>query len=150
MENKIIKKFIFLIFIALLMQTAVTQAQTSFIQSRYIGAPISATCSDCNPAVDGVTHIRFDPNSVMLSDDGGKDYVTFTVQIRRVGGSGTDVGYISASRFRLKYDNTIFDDNLNTPAITEDGSADSQCSYARSAFFTGVTGSPYNLTFFDA
>ena len=140
----------FLILIALLMQTAVTQAQTSFIQSRYIDAPASAPCSGCQPVVDGVTHIRFDPNSVRLSsDDGGKDYVTFTVQIRRVGGNGTDVGYISASGFRLKYDNAIFGDNLNTPPITEDGSADSQCSYTRSEFFTGVTGSPYNLVFID-
>ena len=148
MENKIIEKFIFLIFIALLMQTAVTQAQTSFIQSRYMGAPVSATCSDCNPVVDGVAHIRFDPDSVRLSsDDGGKDYVTFTVQIRRVGGTGTDVGYISASGFRLKYDNSVFGDNLNTPAITEDGSADSQCSYARSEFFTSVALSPQSLPY---
>ena len=148
MENKIIKKFIFLILIALLMQTAVTQAQTSFIQSRYIDAPASATCSDCNPVVDGVTHIRFDPDSVRLSsDDEGKDYVTFTVQIRRVGGTGTDVGYISASGFRLKYDNAVFGDNLDTPAITEDGSADSQCSYARSDFFTSVALSPQSLPY---
>jgi len=138
------------------MQTAVTEAQTSFIQSRYIGNPASAICSDCDPVLDGVTHIRFDPESVTLSNDGG-DFITLKVQIRRIGGTGgNNVGYISEAGFRLKYDNTIFGDNLNDPAITEDGSAGSQCSYQRSSFFANTLQSSffvntpqYNLAFRD-
>ena len=133
-----INKHLFSIFILVLFMayTGATNAQTEFVQSRFLGEPLSPRCSACDPA-DGIVHVRFKPGATRLINDGGANHVEFTPQIRRAGGID-DLGIVTAP-FRLAFDTAVFGENLNTPRVaTETGEVNpaGQCSFVRAETFT--------------
>ena len=144
-----INKHLFSIFILVLFMayTAVTNAQTEFVQSRFLGVPQALGCSECNPA-DGIVHVRFKPGATRLIDDGGVNHVEFTPQLRRAG--GVDLGIVTA-QFRLSFDTAVFNASLNTPPVAtgNDVNPAGQCSFVRAETFTMGTRN-YNIFFGDS
>ena len=144
-----INKHLFSIFILVLFMayTGVTNAQTEFVQSRFLGEPNATGCSACDPA-DGIVHVRFKPGATRLINDGGVNHVEFTPQLRRAG--GIDLGIVAA-QFRLSFDTAVFGENLNTPPVATGNAVDpaGQCSFVRAETFTMGTRN-YSIFFGDS
>ena len=143
-----INKHLFSIFILVLFMayTGATNAQTEFVQSRFLGEPNNTRCSSCQVS-DGIVHVRFKPGATRLIDDGRANHVEFTPQIRRAG--GIDLGIVAAE-FRLSFDTDVFGENLNTPPVATGNNVNpaGQCSFVRAETFTMGT-RYYNISFGD-
>ena len=137
------KNFLFTAFVIFIGYTSIANAQTSFVQSRYLDAPISSACSSCDLG-DGIVHIRFKPGSAQVSGD----KVEFTAQMRKTGEASRG---ITSAVFRLAFDEEVFGAQLNTPAIANGNTpADGgQCTFTRSDLFTSGTRS-YSIFFGDS
>ena len=144
-----INKHLFSIFILVLFMayTGATNAQTDFVQSRFLGEPDATVCSRCDPA-DGIVHVRFKPGATRLIDDGGVNHVEFTPQLRKAG--GIDLGIVQAT-FRLSFDTAVFNRSLNTPPIATGNNVNTagQCSFVRAETFTMGTRN-YSIFFGDS
>ena len=137
-------------------------AQYNIAQSRFITGPgpFSQTCSvgggtsasDCMPDINGVVHMRFDPDSVQVDDNGtagdtDDDRLIFTIQVRK---TGLELPY-SVGGVAIDYNSEAFGESLNIPAF-HNNSGDTalntgQCDYTRGHIFTGTQN--YKLTFAD-
>ena len=126
-------------------------AQHSLSQSRFITGlgPFSQTCSvgggtsasDCMPDVNGVVHMRFDPDTVQVDDNGtagntDDDRLLFTIQVRK---TGSELPY-SVGGLGIDYNSAAFGQNLNTSASGE------QCTYTKGAIIDNAN---YGLTMVD-
>ena len=131
-----------------IVQVRTAPSTDRFVQSRFLGGPTNVVCAACRIAADGIAHIRFQPNRTNLITTDDKNYVEFTLQLQRADGLGMDLDYLSSVGFALDYDTTVFGDDLNDPALSDDGSGGSQCSYVRKDLFT-ATGKSYSLSFSD-
>ena len=137
-------------------------AQYNIAQSRFITGPgpFSQTCSvgggtsasDCMPDINGVVHMRFDPDSVRIDNNGtagntDDDRLIFTIQVRK---TGLELPY-SVGGVAIDYNSEAFGESLNIPAF-HNNSGDTalntgQCDYTRGDIFTGIQN--YKLTFAD-
>ncbi len=87
----------------------------SFIRSRFTVRGQLFGCSQCDPLSDGIVHIRFAPDAPIRSHDGVKDFIRFTVQLRRINGSDTP-RYLTVASTQFNYDGSVLRcTNENTP-----------------------------------
>ena len=144
-----INKHLFSIFILVLFMayTDATNAQTEFVQSRFLGEPFSTICSACDPA-DGIVHVRFKPEATKLINSSSANHVEFTLQIRKAG--GIDLAIVVA-QFRLAFDTAVFGENLNTPPVATGNNVNpaGQCSFVRAETFIMGTRN-YSISFVDS
>ena len=99
------KRFFLPIFVILCICATTVEAQQAFKQSRFIGSPPGGqACTNCNVPEDGVTHLRFHPS--VYETENSNNYLNFTVQVRRLGGSVDN--YLSSGAFTLTYDTNVF------------------------------------------
>ena len=149
--------------IILLLSTMVANAQSGGTIYATDRAVIQGTlpnnqyqCTRCRPLRlddgrlgDGAVRLRF--HDVSINSD--TDKITFTIQMRKTLSSDR---YLLENNMNMRYSVDAFGADLNTPALTADGSAGSQCSYQRSRFIldrttffegTNVVDRGYNLTF---
>ena len=113
-------------------------AQTSFIQSRFLGMPLdaNATCETCTPNVDGVLEYKLAEPTIESKGE-TPSTATFTVQMRIIGGNAatknrTRLSFASA---RLAYNTAAFGER-----VVENGT----CEYE------AALGDNYNYTFNDS
>ena len=127
--------------------TRLPNAQTEFVQSRFLGEPFSTVCALCDPA-DGIVHVRFKPEATKLINSSSANHVEFTLQIRKAG--GIDLAIVVA-QFRLAFDTAVFGENLNTPPVATGNNVNpaGQCSFVRAETFTMGTRN-YSIFFGDS
>ena len=102
-ERYLVKK-IFIILLLLLAGSAL--AQTSFVQSRFLGMP-PVDCASCESAEDGILEYRLelaDPSIVIAENTTTTEY---TVQMRVIGGDSAtkDKARLAFASARLTYNN---------------------------------------------
>ena len=135
------KKILFLMAVFFLLQASVSEAQTTFVQSRYYKSPNSPYCETCRPNQDGIVHVRFKPMATRVFSDAGENKFEFVVQFRKTGEAER---YLNVGAFRITYNEEAFGDYLNAPiAITSNGG---QCVVVRGDL---ITNTRYILNFRD-
>ena len=130
-KQRYLVKKVFTILLLLLAGSAF--AQTSFVQSRFLGMP-PVDCTSCKPADDGILEYKLANPSIVVDPVAKTTDTTYTVQMRVIGGDSAtkDKTRLAFAAARLTYDTDAFGEK-----VVGEVEEERVCDYTPSTDFEG-------------